>query len=258
MANFSTKNVGFKSVPLGDNFKKDYLFELRKINKIERYEEIDYNQFSNDSTDIAWEEKNELKKDPLTAYAKMNHFIYPDTKVKMPLYSQHDKEWEKNKYGTTTISNGGCGITSMAMIISYITSIPTPPNEIVTLLDSMGGKEENWYYCPNVGSYHTIFPELANFYGYKCNQVYENINMELIKTELAKGNYVILAIASGPIYKGNGHFIVIREIDKLGNIYINDPNINSVKGDFFDLNKPYQYDDLGTITSMHVILSGDE
>ena len=61
------------------------------------------------------------------------------------------------------------------------------------------------------------------------------------------GKCIIICVKNGPVYKGGGHFIVIRDVTEDGKFLIND------SANFFNLNTGYTYSDLGPITMARAI-----
>lgn len=178
-----------------------------------------------------------------------DRFEYSDDSIGMPLYLQGSKGlWPNEPYATSTIAESGCGPSSLAMVLSVLKNeiITTP--DLIAVMNTMGEANGSsyWYYCPGAGSYHTIFPRVAEEYGVQCR---DNIGNDIatLESELKQGHFIIAGLGSGRIYTGGGHFIVIRRIDENGNIYIND------SAGIFDMNTPYTWDDLQPITSARSI-----
>lgn len=164
-----------------------------------------------------------------------SRYEYSNDEIRMPLYLQGSSEWGGNTYGTSTIGTAGCGPSAMAMVLSDLKHETITPARLVEEMPSMGSGM--WYYCPGAGSYHSIFPVIAENYGVNCQQF--GVSYENIVSELEQGHSVIVSLGSGPIYHGDGHFIVIRDVSENGNFYIND------SAGIFDLNTEYTWEDLG-------------
>lgn len=159
----------------------------------------------------------------------------------MTLMYQGDSRWGSNQYGTNSIAGGGCGPSSFSMVLSYIKGKNYTPNDVVSHMYEMGNGSFSWCYAPGEGSYHSIFERLAAEYDIGYGET--EISKQSFIDELNQGHYIIICIKAGPIYRGSGHFIVIRDCTEDGQFYINDA------AGFFDLNTAYSYSDLGPITT---------
>lgn len=133
---------------------------------------------------------------------------------RVPYFSQNDSNWSGITFGPETIGSGGCGITSTAMALSYVTQEKITPSD---LNDKMN---INNYYCyPNVGVYHSFFSAAAEEYGINC----ESISGSSVTTALANGNPVIMSTGSYP-FTSAGHIICLTGVTSDGKITLNDPN----------------------------------
>lgn len=171
-------------------------------------------------------------------------FERPTEGKSLPRMYQTDSRWKDIPYGYNTIGGGGCGPTSFAMVVSGLTGRTQTPEDIVNVISSLG--DGIWYYKQGEGSYYTIFPKLANYYGLNID---DNISTseESLKSYLNNGKILIVSLSHGNIYTGEGHFIVIRGLTEDGKFLIND----SAK--YFDLNTGYSYEDLLPIRSARAI-----
>ncbi len=186
--------------------------------------------------------------------AKDHHEEVAQTSLHLPVFSQHDGKWAECAYGTKTLNESGCGPTSLAMVLSYMEGKWITPPNIIEKLDQVPGKKAGWYYIQDVGTDHNMFLALEDLYGYKAEKYYGMMSPDKIEKALSEGKYVIAGIGKGPIYDGDGHFIVIRGTDEEGNFYISDPNLgNTEKENYFLTNQAYSYADLGKIKSLIII-----
>lgn len=185
--------------------------------------------------------------DILKNWEKNDKYEYSEDKWKMPLYLQGSEEWGFEPYGTSTIGTAGCGPSAMSMVLSSIEEKNITPPELINDMTEM--QDGMWYYCPGAGSYHSIFPVIAENYELNCNQI--SANYESIKSELEQDRNVIVSIGAGPYYHGDGHFIVLRDISDTGNFYIND------SAGIFDLNTTYTWSDLGPVETARSIYKND-
>lgn len=135
----------------------------------------------------------------------------------MTFYSQYDPKWGNSPYGSCSISFGGCGPTSMAMVAATLTGDRTiTPLITVDYFTSKGN---------SCGTNWSIWPDAAEKWG---------INYEDLGTDLSAAAKILneggLVIGSFGISSGNRtyftsgrHLMVIRKVDESGNFYIADP-----------------------------------
>ncbi len=186
--------------------------------------------------------------------ANTYHEEVAQTSLHLPVFSQHDEQWADTAYGTKTLDESGCGPTSLAMVLSYMEGQWITPPNIIKSLDLVPDKAPGWYYIEGVGTDHDMFLSLQDTYGYQAEKYYGVMSADKIQTALSEGKYVIAGLGKGPIYDGDGHFIVIRGTDEEGNFYISDPNLgNPEKENYFLTNQSYSYADLGKIKSLIII-----
>lgn len=134
-------------------------------------------------------------------------------------YLQTDERWVNAIYGENdTIGQYGCAPTSLAMVISTLTSIDIDPVQMCAW-----AKEKGYWY-PQQGSIHTLIADAAKAFGLNVVGA-ENaagINDKL-KQALTDGKMVIVLMGKGSFTR-SGHFIVLRGITEDGMIYVADPN----------------------------------
>lgn len=178
-------------------------------------------------------------------------FYWPTKGINMPRMYQSDSEWGQRTYGHNTIAGGGCGPSSMAMAVSALTGdIYTPP-DIVDIIEQAKPGSGIWYYVKGEGSTYGIFPCVAEKVGLEIDDAIYT-SEESLKSYLEDGKIVIISIGAGRIYKGSGHFIVLRGLDENGDFLINDSS------SCFELDEGYSYRDILPIKSARAIyLEGD-
>lgn len=161
------------------------------------------------------------------------------------LMKQNDMLWKNSQYGDSTIGRAGCGPSSFSMILSYYKNELWTPERLVFYMKEMGNGSFSWCHASGQGSYHSIFFKLAEEFDLKCEDI--SISEKSLKEALENEQFVVICIAKGPIYKGDGHFIVLRGVTDDGFFLINDPY------ECFKLNEKYTYRDLGIITTAKTI-----
>lgn len=135
-------------------------------------------------------------------------------------YSQREEPWASGTYGTgwaSSIAANGCGPTSMAMVLSTLTSVQVTP------IDMAAYSMANGHCMPgDGGSFWSLFPAAAKKYGLTCKQT---TNRQEIMDALSNGALVIASQnnALGNYWTYGGHFIVLTGVTESGNITVADP-----------------------------------
>ncbi len=144
-------------------------------------------------------------------------------------YSQADNRWRDKIYGEdNTIGIYGCGPTTLAMLVSSLTSTKTTPDQMAAWA------YDNGYFCKNSGSYHTIIPGGGDQFGLSVTSISDH-SPENIINELSSGKVVVVLMKKGH-FTSEGHFVILRGITKNSEILIADSKSleNSCKG--WDIN----------------------
>lgn len=133
----------------------------------------------------------------------------------IPLFMQWDERWGYKKYGSNMIALTGCGPTCLSMVYIGLTGD-----------DSMNPKkmakfsEKNGYYTEN-GTSWSFMTDGAESLGLTVEEL--PLDESRIKQHLLEGEPIICSMGAGD-FTTQGHFIVLRDVDKNGNILVNDPN----------------------------------
>jgi len=138
---------------------------------------------------------------------------YPEGYANIPYYNQTDIRWATNSYGNSTIYSGGCGPTSLAMVVSGLTGRTTP--DIVA-----DWSYRNGHRAEGQGSYWSLMTDGGAYYGLQVEQVSRR-NPNKIVQALSEGYPVIASMGPGHFTRG-GHFIVLRGITADGKILVHD------------------------------------
>lgn len=122
--------------------------------------------------------------------------------------------YPKTKYGNSSVRQGGCGITCVSMVLTY-------------LLDEEVGIEElaKKYYTYKVadGSSYNLFYDSAEDYGVTVSKaIYD---WETVLTALKDGKVVIANPKAPSLFTTGGHFIVLAGLTEDGKIIVKDPNL---------------------------------
>lgn len=140
--------------------------------------------------------------------------MFTDGGMEVMYYNQMDERWADIMYGTSsTIGQGGCGPTSMAIVTSTLTGEAHDPVELAEWSVANGHR------CEGNGSYHSLIPAAASAYGLSCEK---NLDAQGIVDALSSGKLVVVIMSKGHFTRG-GHFIVLRGVTSGGKILVADP-----------------------------------
>lgn len=141
---------------------------------------------------------------------------FKDGAIEVVYYNQADARWKDKPYGRTgTIGRSGCGPTALSIAVSSLTDKKVDPVQMSKWA------YENGYYSEGVGSYHTLIPNGAKYFGLKVEGCTENEPQRIVDA-LAKGKLVIAIMAKGN-FTNSGHFIVLRGVTADKRILVADP-----------------------------------
>lgn len=186
---------------LGDAFGGDELAFVQEMRA-----DTDYTQLV-DQSGMDWQENYGRSFEGVT---------FADGQTTVVYYNQLDSRWADILYGTSsTIGEGGCGPTALAIIVSTLTGVARDPVEMAEW------SVINGHRCEGNGSYHSIIPEGARAFGLKVEGV-DAKDYEKIAAALADGK-LVGAIMSKGHFTSSGHFIVLRGITEDGKILVADP-----------------------------------
>lgn len=145
-------------------------------------------------------------------------------------YNQRDYN---NKFcGRTdgTIATSGCGVTSMAIVLStFIDDSFTPP---VVMEEAYGfgscGKGIS-------GTSTSFFKKSAKLHGLGYKSVSKKGNLQTVINSLKDGNSLVIAHMGKGIFTRGGHYIVLARVNEKGQVYVYDCN-NPKKNGWYDFN----------------------
>jgi len=126
--------------------------------------------------------------------------------AQLPLFFQTD--YPNDRYGSGTVATSGCGITSLAMVASYMTGHTYYPDE---LADYFGGHGKNNIERLEYAS------DMLQLPWHRAENIHE------VMGALQEGKLVILLMESSSIFTSSQHFIVLTGITEDGKIFVNDP-----------------------------------
>lgn len=155
--------------------------------------------------------------EPETPPSEADGYLYGDKGPRVPLYLQGEGPWAtywpaNAKYGTN-IANSGCGYTSLAMAISYLTGREILPNEIADI-----GVLP--YHTANQGIGWGAFTGILRVQGI-------GHDIQALADGLKQGKVAVASIVKGDEpdrFSTGAHIICIRGVTEEGNFLVNNPN----------------------------------
>ena len=140
-------------------------------------------------------------------YPDVAHERYPE----IPVYLQQDYPY--TMYGAYPVATHGCGITSLAMLATYMMDDELTVPEMCAQFGR---------YCLESGTNYQLFnvePSTLGFYLKEYTR-----SADVAKAALEEG-YVVVSIQHKGYWTRGGHFIVIEEIMEDGRVRVRDSNI---------------------------------
>ncbi len=128
-------------------------------------------------------------------------------------------------YSRGTIKTSGCGPTSLAMVLTYLTGQEVSPRETA--------KKGNGTYTCSQGTTWNYFGDISKQYGVNCQQM--GVSQANIVDNLKSGKTLIMSMGPGH-FTSKGHFIVVRGLTNDGKLIVADPNSESRSSQTWDVN----------------------
>ena len=129
---------------------------------------------------------------------------FTDGETEVIYFNQLDERYANQPYGTDHIGGYGCGPTSMAIVVSSLTSETVDPAQMARWA------YEHGYWCSKSGSYHTLIPGAAQAWGLSVEGCTASEPQRILDA-LADGKLVVALMTKGHFTK-SGHFIVLRGV----------------------------------------------
>jgi hypothetical protein len=152
---------------------------------------------------------------------------FTDGATTVVYYNQMDSRWADKPYGTDTIGGYACGPTSMAIVVSTLTTTTMDPVQMANWA------YEHGYWCKGSGSYHSLIPGTAQAFGLNVEGCQPNAPQKIVDA-LSSGDLVVALMAKGH-FTSSGHFIVLRGVTKDGEILVADPASDNRSNQEWDL-----------------------
>lgn len=133
-------------------------------------------------------------------------------------YSQSDEKWSSKPYTSlTTIGRGGCGPTSLAMIVATLIDSSVTPVEVA----DVGAKNDS--VLEGEGTVHAKLLEPA---AQKWGFTYTNLGGQALDAAIDvinRGGLVYMSGTGPAPFTDSGHVVVMRGVTSSGEIIIADP-----------------------------------
>lgn len=139
-------------------------------------------------------------------------------------YCQNDGRWAWNVVGNYYFGGSGCVPTTVTMIVNTINGTNYTPNQVGQILHNAG-----YFNTSSIGTGSESWQFVANKFGLSYKN---NLNVELAKQELLKGNMIAAAVGGGKFCPWNGvtHEILLFGLDAQGYTTVYDPYTSSRNG----------------------------
>ncbi len=128
--------------------------------------------------------------------------LYPDIAherfPKAPLYFQQD--YPDTMYGNYPLVRYGCGVTTMAMLVSYMTDDEWTPPEMCELYGS---------YCGQKGTAWSMFTEVPVDRGFYCDRMVHTWSQAL---DALKDGYMVVTLQNGGYWTAGGHYLLLHNL----------------------------------------------
>ena len=153
------------------------------------------------------------------SFITLDHLLYPDVAhqrfLEVPLYLQQD--YPEAKYGNYKLSTHGCGITTLAMIASYMTDDELTPAELAARYG---------YYCGVRGTEIVMFddtPAELGFHLYKRSHDWSEMN------EALRNGQLVISLQSYGYWTRGGHYIAMTGMTEDNRYIVRDSNLLNYK-----------------------------
>lgn len=146
----------------------------------------------------------------------LSDVLYPDVGHeqidRFPAFFQQDYPYIP--YGKYTMPIGGCGVTSLAMLATYMSDTLMTPTELAGIY----GNEYATVAGTNGDMYTQVTPELGFYVDKTC------FDWPTVAEAMAQGQSAISLQMNGPFTKG-GHYLLLSTMKEDGTVVVRDPSI---------------------------------
>ena len=140
-------------------------------------------------------------------YPDVSHERFPQVQV----YLQQD--YPNSKYGNYPLRTHGCGITTMAMLATYLADKEYTPLELANIYAN---------YCGKNGTAINMFdyvPSELGFYVVERNYAWQNIENALY------AGHVAVSLQHAGFWTRGGHYLLLKEMNEEGLVVVRDSNL---------------------------------
>ena len=124
----------------------------------------------------------------------------------------YETDYPDIRYGTGSFAENGSGITSVAMVASYLTGYEYRPDQLA-----------QWFACYTGNQIQTL-EHISQELRLPCQRAE---NFHVARQALRDGKIAIALMGSNSVFTSGQHFIVLTGINEAGKITVNDPNRNN-------------------------------
>lgn len=156
------------------------------------------------------------------ALLSTSDLLYPDIAHERfpvaPLYFQQD--YPNTMYGNFSLVTYGCGVTTMSMLVSYMTDEEWTPPEMCALYGS---------YCSKAGTAHSMFTEVPIDRGFFAIDRVASWSQAL---EALEEGYMVVTLQRDGFWTNGGHYLLLHnliETDEGTQIQVRDSNLYNYK-----------------------------
>lgn len=153
------------------------------------------------------------------SFVTPSDLLYPDVAherfPEMPLYLQQD--YPEAPFGAYKVSSHGCGITTLAMVASYLADDELTPAELAARYG---------YYCGLRGSEICIFDDTPAEMGFQLMK--RGSGYDEIQNAIENGQ-VVVSLQWAGYWTSGGHYIAITEKTDQGRYVVRDSNLLNYK-----------------------------
>lgn len=158
----------------------------------------------------------------------------PSGGMEIPLYLQGN--YASVAWGDTNLAKSGCGPTSLAMVMTYLTGETVTPPDMIAWSGTA--------YLTPTGSSWNFFPAAAAHYGVGYRRVKDRASV----VEALENGYPIIAREQpGSFFSPVGHFIVLRGVTDDGQFWVNDP------AGKYSVNREFTWDEIERTENFYMI-----
>ncbi len=151
----------------------------------------------------------ELLEQLCTGFPYVGYEKYPEP----PLYFQQDYGHVTFGRLNVTLATHGCGVTTLAMLASYMTDTEITPEDTAAQFVR---------YCTELGTAYALFDDSPGVLGYYLQGRAQK--WEDVEAALKNGQMVISFLTAGH-FTGTGHFLVLYGLTEEGKVLIKDSNV---------------------------------